>query len=252
MSQAHLTSLVISSSKLETLCMDGPALKVTMQNKSPLLFPLRRLSRIHIVGSPDCGMNTLLHCAEQSVPVAFFHGNGRLRCCLLRPNQGSSTLEHWLEQVEFDNDARNLYRDWHLNQMLHELGKLGFTIGANSHRHKMASETLRGTCNKLIGKDELISAQDWLEGLLQCHLEQLLDSAGMTRNTNAKFRLLEDIKQICELPLLHGLASQLLKASEFIVSANSMTALYQQKANDIEFSVKRMLAQLLSTLEELA
>lgn len=82
MSDVALTSLVIDSRKLARMGMDGPALKVTMRGRSAILFPLRRLCRIHILGTPESGMDALLFCAEQRVPVAFFHFNGRLRCRL--------------------------------------------------------------------------------------------------------------------------------------------------------------------------
>lgn len=44
--------LVIDSRKAEKISLDGPALKVRMQSQSSRLFPLRRLSRIHILGDP--------------------------------------------------------------------------------------------------------------------------------------------------------------------------------------------------------
>jgi hypothetical protein len=59
------TCLVIDARKLESLTVDGPALKVTMRSQSARLFPFRRLSRVHVVGAIRDGIDTLLQCAER-------------------------------------------------------------------------------------------------------------------------------------------------------------------------------------------
>lgn len=232
--------------------MDGPALKITMKLRSPMLFPLRRLSRIHIIGNPECGISTLLNCAEQCIPVAFFHANGRLRCRLRPPYSNHAMIDHWLEHVEFDPEAQQIYMEWQTNQALHALASLGFNVGVCENRRKLVHEALRSMCKKTMGKKDFNTALDWIDGLLQFHLEQLIESAGLTHNSSSKSRLLADIKSICELLLLHGLVEHLVPKNGFVVSAQSMTVFYQRQSEHIELAVKRMLSQLVSRLEAFA
>lgn len=246
------TSLVIDARNLDRLCMDGPALKVTMRYRSPMLFPLRRLSRIHIIGTPESGMATLLVCAEQCIPVAFFHANGRLRCRLQAATDSSTLIDHWLEHIEFDPEAKSFYREWLHNQALHTLASLGFNTGVRENRCKLAQETLRNTCKKVLGKTEFHSALDWIEGLLQFHLEQLIENAGVTQNSNSRTRLVSDLKSICEIFILHRLAEYLAQKKSFVASAKTMTDFYQKQSVQVELAVKRMLSQLVSGLEAFA
>lgn len=249
MTHATHTSLVIDSRNLERLVMDGPALKITMKFRSPIFFPLRRLSRIHIIGIPDCDMTTLLLCAEQSIPVAFFHTTGRLRCKLQPPYDTPANIDHWIEHIEFDPEAQGIYMEWQTNQALHVLSNLGFNIGACENRRKLVNESLRRICKNQMGKSQFNTALDWIDGLLQFHLEQLIEFTGLVHNSKTKKRLVFDIKSICESLLLHGLVEHIGIRREFFVSAKTMTDFYQCYSDHIEKTVKRMLSQLISRLE---
>lgn len=249
MNPSPRTALVIDAHKLAKLCMDGPALKVTMQYRSPLLFPLRRVARIHIIGTPDIGMDTLMHCAEQQVPVAFFNAHGRLRCRLLPPANENARIGHWLEHIEFDPEAQGIYREWQLNQALHSMAKFGFNIGARGSRLKLVDDTLRHLCRQKMDKKDFLAAIDWFDGMLQFQLEQMLDTIGLSQNPCVKTRLLADIKPICQIPLLHGLACRVNNGKEFRVTPQTMTALYQRQSDQIEHSVSRMLSQLATSME---
>lgn len=248
MSNVALTSLVVDSRKLLRMGMDGPALRVTMRGSSPVLFPLRRLRRIHMLGTPDNGMEALLFCAEQQIPVAFFHHNGRLRC-RLNPAAGTSGLiDHWFEHVEFDPELSQLYDDWILHQELNAISQLGVNIGACKSRKNLVYEALRGLCRQKLGRENLKAALEWLEGLLYFHLEQVIEEFGFVQPRGRK-KLLADIKPICDLWLLHTLAEGLQRCARFSVTAQSMTALYQKRAPQLEFASRRMLTQLVNRLE---
>lgn len=250
MNEVAPTSLVIDSRKLVKMTLDGPALKISMLHKSPVLFPLRRLCRIHILGTPSAGMDALLYCAEQQIPVAFFQLNGRLRCTLQSAEKSSSLIDHWFEHVDFDPQIAQLYDDWVLHQALHVMSRLGINAGACESRRQLLYETLRGFCKQAIGKDNFKIGLEWLDGLLNFHLNHVIETFGFVQQ-RGRDRLLQDMKPIAELWLLFALVKQLSKTKKFEVSAQTMTWFYQQQADQIEFSARSMLTQLVNRLESI-
>lgn len=240
--------LILAASQLHTLELDGPALKVVMAHQSHRLFPLRRIARIHIMGELDVGMNALLHCAEQQIPVAFFTRNGKLRCQLYYPVYENGVLAHWLEHIEFDEHARQLYADWLEMQRLHIFAKLNI----HPQRLQQTQEHIRSILKRHWSQAQRDEAQAWLEGLLISHLSQLIVENGLGNQCSQKRRLLDDLQPVCQMWLHHQLAKTLLQRKHTMpVSVQTMVAFYQTQADDIEYVVRRMLVQLLTRLESI-
>ncbi len=248
MSDVALRALVIDSRKLLRMVIDGPALKVVIHGRSPVLFPLRRLRIIHILGMPANDMDALMHCAERQILVAFFDYNGRLRCRLIPAAGTPSLVDHWFEHVEFDKQISQLYTDWLLHQELHTLSLLGVNTGSCEFQKKLVYETLRGFCRQKLGKVNLKSALEWLDGLLCFHLEQVIEEFGFVQQ-RGKLKLLADLQPIFDLWLLHALAGKLQKSKNLKISAKSMTEFYQQQAEQLEFTSRLMLTQLVNRLD---
>jgi len=242
------TCLVIDARKLEMLMLDGPALRLRMQSQASLLFPLQRLSRVHVIGKVDQGFEAFLHCAEQQIPVAFFTAQGKLRCQLYFPVFENSLLSHWIDYVEFDSEARQQYQDWLSGQRLHVLSLMGCSAGNRETRYQVVREKLHEICNKKLGIRYAQDAMEWLTGMLSVHLSQLIVEQGLCHQGRGKRRLLEDLTPIGELLLLHGLACQAAH-KKVQVNGYSMSNLYQHESDQIEYCVRRMLAQLISRLE---
>ena len=241
------TTLVIDSRKLQQLAIDGPALKVVMQGKSPVLFPLRRLSRIHILGASAVAVDALLHCAEQDIPTAFFHANGRLRCRLASATKTPGRVDHWFEHIDFDDNIRQLYQDWLHHQQAYVMSQLVIG-GCGGRSRQLLDEALQGYFRQQLGKQGKTSALEWLDGLLTCHIEQQVTAGGFV-SPHSQNRLVQDIKPICNIVLHYALAVHLQQQSGFVVSAQSVTAFYQQHAETVENNVRRMLMQLVNRLE---
>jgi len=244
------TCLVIDSRRLARLSMDGPALKVHMRTQSARLFPLRRLSRIHVIGVIRDGLDTLLHCAEHQIPVAFFTVAGKLRCQLYFPVYENSLISHWLDHVEFDMEAKQIYDEWLFHQTLQSLSMMGYTHGIRENRYQLIEEKLRSICKQNLGYKDFTAAMDWLFGMLSVHLSQLIVSHGLAIQSRGKRRLMNDISPLCELWLLFFLASHASKR-RVRVSAQAMSDFYQQYSCQIEHTVLQMLTQLASRLESI-
>ncbi len=250
MSDIAPMSLVIDARKLDQLTLDGPSLRVRMRLKSAMLFPLRRLSRIHVIGAISNGLDALLHCAEQQIPVAFFTVTGRLRCQLYYPVYDNSLLSHWIEHVDFDVQARQVYDDWLQHQMLHELSRIGANQGAREQRYQLVNETLRHLCKQKLGGREFHAAEAWLEGMMNVHLSQLVVDFGLANQSRGKRRLLADISPVGQLWWLYFLALA-VQRSKVRVTPQTMTELYQQHSAHIDYTVRKMLTHLASRLESI-
>jgi hypothetical protein len=242
--------LVINGNKLQQLDLDGPALRIALQEQSTRLFPLRRLARIHVIGELHCGFEALLHCAEKQIPVAFFGQKGKLRCQLYYPVFENSVLAHWLEHIEFDHEIRKLYDGWMHLQKLHLLGNIGCRDGANTCRQDLAEQRLHHLLNKHWSRTQQHEAREWLQGMLTVHISQMIVQQGLANQSRSKRKLLEDLLPICELWLLYLLVVAIVEQKKPpAVNAHGMSRFYQQHADSIEYTVQRMLAQLVNRLE---
>ncbi|MBC6907360.1 hypothetical protein DWB84_18135 [Saccharophagus sp. K07] len=244
------TCLVIDSRKTEQIRLDGPALRIRMQQQSSRLFPLRRLSRIHIVGELQQGFDALIYCAEHQIPVAFFTLNGKLRCQLYFPVLENSLISHWLEHVEFDQQAQQEYDDWLKHQTLHLLACMGYRTGSIERRLQSILNQLHHACKKELGEKLYRQAMDWLEGMANAQLSQIITNLGLANQSRGKRKLMEDITPLYQLWLHHHLAKQLQK-TQLNINGYTMSAFYQAQADELEYFTRRMLAQLTTRLESI-
>jgi CRISPR/Cas system-associated endonuclease Cas1 len=231
------TCLIIDSRKMVKISIDGPALKICMESQSPRLFPLRRLSRIHIIGDPTSGLNALLYCAEHQVPVAFFTAKGKLRCQLFFPVFEGNFISHWIEHVE-----------WLHHEKLRLLAPIGIISGSNESRAKLAEEMFNKICKYAIGESQYKLATDWLMGMLATQMSQIIVNHGIANQSRSKKKLMDDLLPLYRVWIKHSL-SNALKTEKLNISAATMSALYQQLSEDIDYQLRRSLTQLSSRLE---
>lgn len=248
--EAAKTCLVINSSMTEKLSLDGPALRIRMQAQSARLFPLRRLSRIHIIGELERGFDALIHCAEHQIPVAFFTARGKLRCQLYFPVFENTFLNHWLEHIEFDMQARQEYQEWLVHQTLYLLSRMGYAQGTRERRLQIVDEELSSLCRAKLGEKGYRLAMEWLQGILAVQLSQIIVDQGLSNQSRGKRKLMEDLSPLYDLWLRHHLAEK-LGTKHLIINANTMADFYQGQSEAIEYSTRRMLAQLATRLESI-
>jgi hypothetical protein len=86
--------------------------------------------------------------------------------------------------------------------------------------------------------------------MLTVHISQMIVQQGLANQSRSKRKLLEDLLPICELWLLYLLVVAIVEQKKPpAVNAHGMSRFYQQHADSIEYTVQRMLAQLVNRLE---
>lgn len=244
--------LVLDANQIARLALDGPALQITLHQQSHRLFPLRRIARIHVIGPLDTGFATLLHCAEQQIPVAFFNTKGALRCQLYYPVHENGVLAHWLEHIEFDEQAAVLYQDWLQLQHTHLLARMGCRQGAHNTRTDLVEQHITRILKTVWSKAQINDAQDWLDGLLTSHLSQLIAQEGLAHQSRGTRRLLEDLLPSCKTWLLYCLTQHIIEQKKAPrLDAHGMSQFYQHISDSVEYLIRRMLVQLVTRLESI-
>lgn len=240
--------LVVDARKVERLSLDGPALKVRIKTQSARLFPLRRLSRIHVLGELEAGLDALIHCAEHQIPVAFFTVRGKLRCQMYFPVLENTIIAHWLEHVEFDQAARDEYCEWRSHQCLNLLAQIGWRNNPREDRLKLAEESLNHVCKKAMGEKDFRLACEWLNGMLAVHMSQIIVNHGMANQSRGKRWLMDDLQPLFAIWLKYRMAEH-LKRRKLQVTANGMSNFYQDQSAWVDYTLRRMLTQLATRLE---
>jgi hypothetical protein len=246
-----VTCLVVDARRLDTITVDGPAVKIRMKQQASQNFPLRRLGRIHVIGTANIDLEVFLHCAEHQVPVAFFTARGKLRCQLYFPVFINTLLSHWFEHVEFDIEIKQLYQNWLEYQTRHNLARLSAGQGCQPHEQKKLELLIQQYGRKAYGRERWDAAMEWLSGMLVAHISQIIVEYGLSNQSRGKRKLLEDISPL----LMLWLGGQLLMASanqrQRPVNGITMSAFYQQQSASIDTITRQMLIQLITRLESI-
>jgi hypothetical protein len=241
------TCVFIDAQRVDFLGIDGPALRVCMVEQSVRLFPLRRILRIHVLGTLSKGFETLITCAERKIFVAFFTRTGRLRGQLYYPALEQTPLSHWLEHIEFDSDIHQNYQDWLLHQSLFLLSQTGFRRGCSLQGLQQASKKQEGLATEMLGV-ECPQAWHWLEGYLHIQVAQLLLDFGLAHPSRAKRLLQADLMPLFTLWMRNAFLIW-QQRKRLPINGRTMTYFFQQHHNDLDTIGRRMLTQLASRFE---
>lgn len=95
-----------------TVEYDEPALVVTEPDKSRLLFPLVRVSRVVVCGEAEWNMAALFACADAGIAVVFMSASGELRGRWLGSLAEKPRLLQQFTELLRGPDASLHYRDW--------------------------------------------------------------------------------------------------------------------------------------------
>lgn len=93
--------------------LDGPALRVTLPEKAPALYPLTRISRVIATTPVNWSTEALLACSERGITVTFLNKEGDILAYLFGVSSLRSGLFHRLRDLLDRPDWRERYADWY-------------------------------------------------------------------------------------------------------------------------------------------
>ena len=179
---AERIALYLDGRRPLSVCLDGPALRVSGPGQADGRYPLRRLSRVVASGHVDWRTNALLACMQGGVPVTFLDVDGRpFGSCLghlLRPLALADRLRELLARP----DWRELYGNWFAaterRQILRVLRRLRRNP-RDLRRQAVQDMLLRGHL-RVGTPTQVHRAHELLRGLLCGLVPEILDRAGLT------------------------------------------------------------------------
>ncbi len=232
--------------RLDSLVLDGPALKITLEHTSPQYFPLRRLSHIVLIGQPRCDISALWQIVRTGISVSWLNLQGQLQALLTPANAEQCDFASLLEQSLYDPVLRQLLTEWFDNQYIHSLSVACKTLPVSTSQPQYITNQLHKYLNQKLGKAKRQRAQDWLQALTLAALQPVLQQHKLHPYCLGVEQLQQ---QLCRC-LQPWLLSYLIHwaATHQTVNAQSMADLYSQHQPELEYHQQRLLLQLLSDL----
>lgn len=244
--------LVLEASKLDCLKIDGPSLSVSLLGQARRLFPFKRLSRIHIIGTTqNINLEPFVLCAEQQIPVAFFSNKGRLRCQLYYPVFEESFLAHWLDKLEYDAVVGAYYKEWLECQTLHLVSLMGKSHGTCVARMKMVQERCHESFNRVFGGAYIQTTEEWLSGFVVVHFSQILVDFGLNTQNRFHRKIENDLMPIVMLWLKYQFFIYQQNKKIRTINGRTMSEFFMEVSGDLSYELNRMLFQLNGRLESI-
>jgi hypothetical protein len=248
------TRLMIDANKVERLFVDGPSLVIGLHAAALTRLPLRRLRSVIVVGILRHGLEALLHCAEQQIPVLFCDARGNVKTQILPYRQALFHWDDWLESLGFDPVFDAAYRQWLTNQQWHLRSLIQRDLDSQFDESKPWRVAMLECClnhrlkSVLSSKQQQDEARDWLAGLMRVHLNELLSQQGLKPHHLGAERILTDFATDLERLARHRQV-QWLQNHSCPINAKWMSICYQSIADELEQHILRICLQLRTLIE---
>lgn len=248
------TRLMIEGNKVERLFIDGPSLVIGLHCAALTRLPLRRLRSVVVVGRLQSGLEALLACAEQHIPVLFCDGHGTVKTQILPYQRAVFDWDDWLESLGFDPVFDAAYRQWLDNQQRHLRSMIQRDLDSDfDEHHPWRVAMLECTLNHrlksvLSGHTQQVEARDWLAGMLRVHINEILAQQGLKPHQVGAERLLADFWIDLERLARHRQV-QWLQQHACPINAKWMSMCYQSMADELEQHLLRICLQLRTLIE---
>src|SRR5690606_37155383 len=130
------------------------------------------------------------------------------------------------------------------------LSLMGCTQGARELRLKLTTEKLNHFTKKQLGNEKSQLAMDWLSGMLSVHFSQIIVNHGLANQSRGKRKIMDDLIPLYSLWLRYLLADRIAR-KPMNINAHTMAYFYQEHADLLEYTIRRMLTQLSTRLESI-
>jgi hypothetical protein len=227
---------------MDYIKLDGPALKIKFRQKSPQLFPFKRISRIHLIGKLSEGLDILLECVSHQIPISFFTLSGKLQGQLYGPNFKNQSLSYWLDHLGFDDEIQDIYKEWLNNQSLFFLAQLGFKTGI----HHIRLDLVKKSLYEKIKDAHLENITLWLFNFLKFHFSSVLVQYDIHPSMKEFEKIMTDVVPLFETWIIFKYTDNHLDQT---ISPAVLAAIYQKESYFIEYHMNRMITQLASEFE---
>lgn len=244
-------SLVLDTTHLMRLRIDGPALSIQLHEKSRQWFPVRRLSRILCIGLPPHGYDALMECAAAGVPVTFLSKRGRVLGQLSHPAALPSALTHWLDGVDYEADLALAWDHWLDSIHRHWYAMIGCTQGSLAERASEAQTVLHKFARKEQCMPLLQFSRRWLEGFLTAQISDHCARMGLPLSSQWN----ERIRVALQPPLASIVQAALLQSwprARAVDTVNLGRFFHSRMGQQIESRIEQALRTLAAALERCA
>ncbi len=224
---------------------DEPALAVFAPDKTRLLFPLARVSRVIVTGVVDWSMRALFACADAGIAVVFIAESGEIRCRWLgRVQQKQGFLQLYSELLE-RNDAVQHYQDWFAGMQRMAVRSTARRLGLSDWQLADAE-----SLNKLLLKtvpNEGVFTRNILQGFILSAVLQYLSDLGLDTGdfivAGGKIQLADDLTAILLWDYYPVLVSW-HKKSEIKREMAAWAGLFEQRRQRTEHLLRGLMNRL--------
>lgn len=192
-------SLILDGPRIDYLRLDDVSLRVKARQVAECRVPLRNLLRVHCHRDPAGGFDVLLDLASRHIPVTFFDHRGRVRGQLYHPQPEQTALALWLEDCYGESPFQTLLDDWLTAQQMALFATLDIHQGPLVERHAfLMAELAHFLSAHPERRDDLLTAREQLNGLLEAHLSEMLLAFGLPPGGSARGRLYRDLRDMLD------------------------------------------------------
>ena len=189
-----MAPISIEAGRLKFCKVDSVSLSISGENEAVRSFPLRAIRLLVVIGQAREGLDFLLNCVEQGIPVQFVHENGRLSCRLQMLDDRRSLLADWLPHIDANPCWLKAYKTWHYEVstrvILRSWGRLETWQDLDKVRDQIGREILK---SKHLDITQFKALLVWFDSWLQLDLLGVLEVRGVQAGSEASQKLLQDL-----------------------------------------------------------
>lgn len=224
--------------------LDGPALRVRMQQSDDRRFPLVRVSRVVVSGAVDWAWDARWACEESGIVVCFLHADGS-PCgrWIGQPSTRSTFGEDWGHFIDSD-EGQELFRQWRVQAREQAIRFCAFCLGHRRNPRELAAQVGRhATANP-----HFRAAKRGLYGLAYARSLEELAKLGLSDADKSLCLVAPDLTASIQWGLHPGLCDWWRRQSTLTMP--QLTAFFERNRSTADFHLRDTLRRFAHFLGE--